>query len=245
MQLKMLDCVDIPNDQTSLALTKSQESDLNSNYNPSEHIESEPEQVDPGPNLEQTSSRSSQNEYYDQYDDFKIRVGDQYQIDLSDYSPSKHLNFRKNIVEKETPIWMPSECVDGPKMDSYLKELSKINYFSLENAISALYDFEYDVEKAIDSLRSCSADPNQWSKEDVLLFEQGIWYYGKNFHRINQILPHKTHANLVSFYYKWKKSRDKSHHSIVHIEAGCSINSSTSSSETFGEFSGSNGDSNL
>lgn len=58
----------------------------------------------------------------------------------------------------------------------------------MENAISVLYDCGFDVEKAIDSLRNCSPNSNQWTKEDRLLFEQGIWYYGKNFHRINQLV---------------------------------------------------------
>lgn len=82
----MLDCVDIPSDQNSLILTKGQEPDLSSNYNSKKQIETEPEQVDPGPNLEQSSTRSQTHEYYEQYDDFKIRVGDEYQIDLTDYN---------------------------------------------------------------------------------------------------------------------------------------------------------------
>lgn len=82
----MLDCVDIANDQNSLTLTKSQESDLSSNYNAKEQIETkQEEQVNPAPNFEQPSARPL-DEYYDQYDDFKIRIGDEYQIDLSDYN---------------------------------------------------------------------------------------------------------------------------------------------------------------
>lgn len=82
----MLDCVDIANDQNSLTHTKSQESDLSSKYNSKDQIESKQgEQANPEPNLQHPSA-CSQDEYYDQYDDFKIRIGDEYQIDLSDYN---------------------------------------------------------------------------------------------------------------------------------------------------------------
>lgn len=99
-------------------------------------------------------------------------------------------------MEKETPIWIPSEYIDGPKIDSFLKQISKDNNFNLENSLSVLYESGYDVDKAIDSIKSCecSANSSEWSKQDKLLFEQGIWYYGKNFLRINQLVS-QTNKN--------------------------------------------------
>lgn len=248
MQLKMLDCTDIPNDTEAIAipsLSKSQDTQSTNQF----EFDNKPDQVDPGPNQDDYEPQqphlveTNQHDYYDQYDEFKIRIGDEYQIDLSDYNPLKNLKFRKKIIEKETTIWRPSEQVDESKVDLYLKELSKQNYFNIENALAILYETNYDTEKAIELLKISDFNSNEWTKEDRLLFEQGLWYYGKNFHRINQLLPHKTHANLVSYYYKWKKTRNKKQNSMVCIEATCST--STNSSETFGESNDSNADGDL
>lgn len=101
---------------------------------------------------------------------------------------SKNKRFRKNIVEKETPIWLPSEQIENTKIDTFLKELSKWNYFNIEHGLSILFKMNYDTEKAIDSLKNSDFNSNEWTKEDKVLFEQGLWYYGKNFHRINQLV---------------------------------------------------------
>ncbi|CAF0892671.1 unnamed protein product [Brachionus calyciflorus] len=242
----MLDFTDIPsdsNEQLNLHFPKLQDTETTIQTN--EEIETRPEKVDPGPaelNEPESSSTLVENKNesnYDQYDEFKIRVGDDYQIDLSNYIPSKNKRFRKNIIEKETPIWRPNnEQIDESKIDTYLKELSKLNYFNIENALSILYTENYNTEKAISSLKNSGFSQIEWTKEDKVLFEQGMWYYGKNFHRINQLLPHKTHSNLVSYYYKWKKTRNKKQLSIVNIDATCST--STNSSENFGENNDSN-----
>ncbi len=42
-----------------------------------------------------------------------------------------------------------------------------------------------------------------------MLFEQAFQFHGKSFHRIRQMLPDKTIAQLVKYYYGWKKTRTR------------------------------------
>ena len=51
--------------------------------------------------------------------------------------------------------------------------------------------------------------PDEWSVEDKVLFEQAFQFHGKSFHRIRQMLPDKSIAQLVKYYYGWKKTRTR------------------------------------
>ena len=51
--------------------------------------------------------------------------------------------------------------------------------------------------------------PDEWSVEDKVLFEQAFQFHGKSFHRIRQMLPDKSIAALVKYYYSWKKTRTR------------------------------------
>ena len=44
--------------------------------------------------------------------------------------------------------------------------------------------------------------PDEWSVEDKVLFEQAFQFHGKSFHRIRQMLPDKSIAALVKYYYR-------------------------------------------
>eukprot|EP00742_Colponemidia_sp_Colp-10_P007465 GILJ01008041.1.p1 GENE.GILJ01008041.1~~GILJ01008041.1.p1 ORF type:complete len:237 (+),score=14.99 GILJ01008041.1:29-739(+) len=50
-----------------------------------------------------------------------------------------------------------------------------------------------------------------WTPRDIALFESGVCKYGKNFHFIQKLMPHKSTQDIVSFYYIWKTS---SHYKI-------------------------------
>lgn len=88
----MLDCADTTNDSDTLSihLSKRPDTDLNFSCPTDDFLENKSEKDDPGPTSHQISSNETltqnlDDETYDQYDEFKIRIGEQYQIDLSDY----------------------------------------------------------------------------------------------------------------------------------------------------------------
>jgi len=73
-----------------------------------------------------------------------------------------------------------------------------------------LFWHKHDLEKAMVDLSNFTPFPDEWSVEDKVLFEQAFQFHGKSFHRIRQMLPDKSIAALVRYYYSWKKTRTRS-----------------------------------
>jgi len=114
-------------------------------------------------------------------------------------------------------------------VDDYIT-LAKEKYgYNGEQALGMLYWHKHDLEKAILDLANFTPFPDDWTVEDKVLFEQAFQFHGKSFHRIRQMvpietdtvpisttnyfgpsqLPDKTIANLVKYYYSWKKTRSR------------------------------------
>ncbi|MGH0162321.1 UNVERIFIED_CONTAM: hypothetical protein FKN15_077930 [Acipenser sinensis] len=72
-----------------------------------------------------------------------------------------------------------------------------------------LFWHKHNIEKSLADLPNFTPFPDEWTVEDKVLFEQGFSFHGKTFHRIQQMLPDKSIASLVKFYYSWKKTRTK------------------------------------
>ena len=56
--------------------------------------------------------------------------------------------------------------------------------------------------RALPDLSNFTPFPDEWSVEDKVLFEQAFQFHGKSFHRIRQMLPDKSIAALVKYYYR-------------------------------------------
>lgn len=78
------------------------------------------------------------------------------------------------------------------------------------NALDVLHDSGYDPGKALQALVKCPVPKGiekKWSEEETKRFVKGIRQFGKNFFKIKKdLLPHKDTAELVEFYYLWKKT---------------------------------------
>lgn len=93
-------------------------------------------------------------------------------------------------------------------------ELSTEEYFQdEEQLLFLLLQCNYNFDEA---LRRRKLDPTKyflhepmslWSQDECLGFEHGLRTYGKNFRLIRENkVQTRTHAELVAFYYLWKKS---------------------------------------
>lgn len=93
-------------------------------------------------------------------------------------------------------------------------ELSTEDYFQdEEQLLYLLLQCNYNFDEA---LRRRRLDPTKyflhepmslWSQEECLGFEHGLRTFGKNFRLIRENkVQTRTHAELVAFYYLWKKS---------------------------------------
>lgn len=78
------------------------------------------------------------------------------------------------------------------------------------NALDVLHDSGYDPGRALQALVKCPVPKGiekKWTEEESKRFVKGIRQFGKNFFKIKKdLLPHKDTAELVEFYYLWKKT---------------------------------------
>lgn len=72
-----------------------------------------------------------------------------------------------------------------------------------------LFWHKHDLERAVLDLANFTPFPDEWTVEDKVLFDQAFQFHGKSFHRIRQMLPDKSIASLVKYYYSWKKTRNR------------------------------------
>lgn len=136
----------------------------------------------------------------------KIRVGKDYQVPI----PSIKDRLEDKYDDRALLMWSPmSEDTPDSKIEEYIT-LARDKYgYTVEQALGMLFWHKHDLEKAALDLANFTPLRDQWSKEDKILFEQAFQFHGKCFHRIRQMLPDKSIADLVKFYYCWKKSRNR------------------------------------
>merc|ERR1712038_1356461 len=137
-----------------------------------------------------------------------IRVGKDYQASIPSYI-EENLRRSEQCPERALLVWSPSPHITTSKLDEYI-QISKEKYgYNAEQALGMLFWHKHDLDRAVQDLANFTPFPDEWSVEDKVLFEQAFQYHGKSFHRIRQMLPDKTIAALVKYYYSWKKTRTR------------------------------------
>ncbi|KAK1886217.1 REST corepressor 1 [Dissostichus eleginoides] len=137
-----------------------------------------------------------------------MRVGTQYQAVVPDFDPdvAQEAHLRENLGML---VWIPSSALLQTQLDEYIAIAKERHGYNMEQALGMLFWHKHNVEKSLADLPNFTPFPDEWTVEDRVLFEQAFSFHGKSFHRIQQMLPDKTMASLVRFYYSWKKSRSK------------------------------------
>ncbi|KAJ8289420.1 hypothetical protein GJAV_G00001100 [Gymnothorax javanicus] len=137
-----------------------------------------------------------------------MRVGPQYQAVVPDYDPemAKASQERENLGML---VWFPNQNLAEAKLDEYIAIAKERHGYNMEQALGMLFWHKHNIEKSLADLPNFTPFPDEWTVEDKVLFEQGFGFHGKTFHRIQQMLPDKSIASLVRFYYSWKKTRSK------------------------------------
>ncbi len=94
-------------------------------------------------------------------------------------------------------------------VDEYVQVAKEKYGYNAEQALGMLFWHKHDLDRAVQDLANFTPFPDEWSVEDKVLFEQAFQFHGKSFHRIRQMLPDKSIAQLVKYYYGWKKTRTR------------------------------------
>uniref|UniRef100_A0A182K191 REST corepressor n=1 Tax=Anopheles christyi TaxID=43041 RepID=A0A182K191_9DIPT len=138
----------------------------------------------------------------------KIRVGRDYQAVCPELiAPNERKPEQLN--DRALLVWSPTREIPDIKLEEYITVAKEKYGYNGEQALGMLFWHKHDLERAVLDLANFTPFPDEWSAEDRVLFEQAFQFHGKSFHRIRQMLPDKSIASLVKFYYSWKKTRSR------------------------------------
>nr|XP_023029799.1 REST corepressor isoform X3 [Leptinotarsa decemlineata] len=138
----------------------------------------------------------------------RIRVGRDYQAVCPELQPDEERR-PEALADRALLVWSPTEAIQESKLEDYIV-LAKDRYgYNGEQALGMLFWHKHDLDRAMMDLANFTPFPDEWSVEDKVLFEQAFQFHGKSFHRIRQMLPDKSIASLVKYYYSWKKTRSR------------------------------------
>uniref|UniRef100_U5EQ84 Putative corest n=1 Tax=Corethrella appendiculata TaxID=1370023 RepID=U5EQ84_9DIPT len=151
-----------------------------------------------------TSSKTKTKSEYEE----KIRVGRDYQAVCPDIVPSPERKI-ETLNDRALLVWSPTKEIPDLKLEEYITVAKEKYGYNGEQALGMLFWHKHDLERAVLDLANFTPFPDEWSVEDKVLFEQAFQFHGKSFHRIRQMLPDKSIASLVKFYYSWKKTRSR------------------------------------
>ncbi|XP_074845669.1 REST corepressor 3 isoform X2 [Carettochelys insculpta] len=139
--------------------------------------------------------------------DVGMRVGAEYQARIPDFDPGA-----TKYTDKDNGgmlVWSPYHSIPDAKLDEYIAIAKEKHGYNVEQALGMLFWHKHNIEKSLADLPNFTPFPDEWTVEDKVLFEQAFSFHGKSFHRIQQMLPDKTIASLVKYYYSWKKTRSR------------------------------------
>jgi len=139
----------------------------------------------------------------------QIRVGREYQAVPPPFIPPSERR-EDDGEERALLVWAPcSGGIEDAKLDQFILMAKEKYGYNSEQALGMMFWHKHDLEGAMQDLANFTPFSDNWNLEDVVLFEQAFRFHGKSFQRIRQMLPDKSIADLVKYYYSWKKTRSR------------------------------------
>eukprot|EP00092_Neocalanus_flemingeri_P027196 GFUD01029496.1.p1 GENE.GFUD01029496.1~~GFUD01029496.1.p1 ORF type:complete len:313 (+),score=95.73 GFUD01029496.1:110-1048(+) len=150
----------------------------------------------------------------------RIRVGREYQAVLPSYIPPSERR-AEQTAERALLVWSPSVEEDA-KLDKFTKTAKYRYGYNTEQALGMLFWHKHNMDRALQDLANFTPYPDEWSVEDKALFELAFKLHGKSqqrFQRIQEMLPEKSIATLVKYYYSWKMTSSSTQTSLMVRQA--------------------------
>jgi hypothetical protein len=134
--------------------------------------------------------------------DVRIHEGSSYQAKI----PA--LNSTTSTTEHDAILfWKPTDSINDHDLMEYIDYARRKHRMNEEQALAILQICKYKISISEMLMEEYTPEMDEWTVEEKFLFEQAYKFYGKTFSRIRQMLPEKSIAELVRYYYSWKKTR--------------------------------------
>jgi hypothetical protein len=134
--------------------------------------------------------------------DVRIHEGSSYQANI----PAVNLTLT-GIDHDAILFWKPTDLINENDLSEYIDYARRKHRMNEEQALAILQICKYKIATSKLLMEEYTPETDEWTVEEKFLFEQAYKFYGKTFSRIRQMLPEKSIAELVRYYYSWKKTR--------------------------------------
>jgi len=134
--------------------------------------------------------------------DVRIHEGSSYQANI----PAVNLTL-SGIDHDAILFWKPTDLINENDLSEYIDYARRKHRMNEEQALAILQICKYKIATSKLLMEEYTPETDEWTVEEKFLFEQAYKFYGKTFSRIRQMLPEKSIAELVRYYYSWKKTR--------------------------------------
>lgn len=117
-------------------------------------------------------------------------MGKDYQVLVPEMNPAPPVI--EHYQEKALLVWSPAREIPDTKLEEYITLAKETYGYNAEQALGMLFWHKHDLAKAVTDLANFTPFPDEWTKEDKVLFEQAFQFHGKCFHRIRQMVSSST-----------------------------------------------------
>jgi Myb-like DNA-binding domain/ELM2 domain len=102
--------------------------------------------------------------------------------------PEMQAQRQETYADKALLVWSPARDITDSRLEEYITMAKESYGYNAEQALGMLFWHKHDLEKAVTDLANFTPFPDEWTKEDKVLFEQAFQFHGKCFHRIRQMV---------------------------------------------------------
>jgi hypothetical protein len=134
--------------------------------------------------------------------DVRIHEGSSYQANIPPLDSTALSTDHDAIL-----FWKPTDLINDQDLIEYIDYARQKHHMNEEQALAILQICKYKISTGKLLMEQYTPEIDEWTVEEKFLFEQAYKFYGKTFSRIRQMLPEKSIAELVRYYYSWKKTR--------------------------------------
>jgi len=134
--------------------------------------------------------------------DVRIHEGSSYQANIPKLDSTS-----SSIDHDAILFWKPTNLINDDDLIDYIDYARRKHRMNEEQALAILQICKYKISTSKLLMEQYTPEIDEWTVEEKFLFEQAYKFYGKTFSRIRQMLPEKSIAELVRYYYSWKKTR--------------------------------------
>ena len=135
-------------------------------------------------------------------------VGQNYQVSVQYLEPVSPLSDGYPGHPVDECLWNAHNGLNDDDVFNYCCEANTHFGIGPDRALYILLKSGFDLENARAELPKRTIFKQNFSFEDAYAFKNALMYFGKNFAKVKQVLPHKSMAGLVEHYYLTKKQQN-------------------------------------